>query len=599
MRIAPLKNELLINVEALVHTLNANTDSNSFRYRGPVPGNKRDRIAPVASELIIQNDPDVLVIGFEKNNPDARGFSNIMTELKDDEFARFIAQIPSLLRTTIQDALLKTPLELVDFDWVVAAAQADDAEKRAIKKAKLEAKARREAQEIAAKLCELQQLTVPKGSGYNQRLEHYIIRTQWLYAIALIARIDPIDLNTRKTEWHKWDVCEYLGDTILIKAIIYQAPIEVFTALFTAGAQPNTENASGFPLHLAISKIKSVNDATAIAIVICLLEHGADFNKADAAGNTALHLAAQHGNTDLMTCLKNKGANLSIRNTSEQTPYVLAARNANYASIMPMLTTGEAEEEKSDLIDFLILDGKIDMLFEFFPSGKFSLKADHKGRTVLHDLPDKEERNKHLERLLPRLALTSINAAIIDKYTKDEVTPLIISLFRPNAEAAKLLLQHGANPNIGQFNSKSALIFTIKENCPVLVEYLLNHGADPRQTDSCGNNALHTYLQMRCIPRNDSAIWDKLVTPETINAVNKDGNSPLHLILMSESPDTNLIKRLLMAGAKKNAYNNINLRPIDLLRKHPKYSFLRQKLGSAFDDAGDESVKEATAYCNP
>ena len=54
---------------------------------------------------------------------------------------------------------------------------------------------------------------------------------------------------------------------------------------------------------------------------------------------------------------------------------------------------------------------------------------------------------------------------------------LFIACYNSNTEAARVLLQHGANPNI-DFASVSPLGAAIEASCPAIVELLLEHGAD-------------------------------------------------------------------------------------------------------------------------
>jgi ankyrin repeat protein len=56
-----------------------------------------------------------------------------------------------------------------------------------------------------------------------------------------------------------------------------------------------------------------------------LLDHGADVNAQDADGDTALHGAAQTGNTGIMQRLLDKGAGPNVKNKQGGTPLMWAA----------------------------------------------------------------------------------------------------------------------------------------------------------------------------------------------------------------------------------------------------------------------------------
>jgi len=68
-----------------------------------------------------------------------------------------------------------------------------------------------------------------------------------------------------------------------------------------------------------------------------LLEHGADPNLTDIAGNTALHYAAVGSNTSIAEKLLLHHANLEVRNKDELTPFLLAV-----------------SENKQQMVEFLI-----------------------------------------------------------------------------------------------------------------------------------------------------------------------------------------------------------------------------------------------------
>jgi len=153
----------------------------------------------------------------------------------------------------------------------------------------------------------------------------------------------------------------YLGATPLLMAAKF-ADVEMLRSLLEAGADPAIALKSGTTPLLAAAGFGSagatrrgVNPLSAYATVSTadeekdtfeavklLLDHGADPNVADPAGNTALFGAVPKGFNSVVQLLADHGANLNAMNKRGQTPLKLTAsgggagrggRNANTGSL--------------------------------------------------------------------------------------------------------------------------------------------------------------------------------------------------------------------------------------------------------------------------
>src|SRR5574344_783862 len=67
-----------------------------------------------------------------------------------------------------------------------------------------------------------------------------------------------------------------------------------------------------------------------------------DINEKDAAGNTALHAAAETGDADLVTFLLLKGANATLVNDDGDTPLLIAVKKQKYSAAHALAETGAA-----------------------------------------------------------------------------------------------------------------------------------------------------------------------------------------------------------------------------------------------------------------
>ena len=83
---------------------------------------------------------------------------------------------------------------------------------------------------------------------------------------------------------------------------------------------------------------------------------------------------------------------------------------------------------------------------------------------------------------------------MIDALDIDGYSAFILALKENNLIAARILMEYGANLNIGAGCYGSPLNIAVLKSEPTLVLKLLNAGADPNITDSNKNNSLHLLL---------------------------------------------------------------------------------------------------------
>lgn len=113
------------------------------------------------------------------------------------------------------------------------------------------------------------------------------------------------------------------------------ADIEIVKLLLARGAKVKAQKGQqATALHRACegpfvcSQFRG--DPGRVRVVAALLKHGADPNAADRNGNTALHVAIEHGRGDLLPLLLEHGGDLSAKNKEGQTPLMLAKGLGNH-----------------------------------------------------------------------------------------------------------------------------------------------------------------------------------------------------------------------------------------------------------------------------
>eukprot|EP00193_Tetraselmis_chui_P007202 CAMPEP_0177751912 /NCGR_PEP_ID=MMETSP0491_2-20121128/637_1 /TAXON_ID=63592 /ORGANISM="Tetraselmis chuii, Strain PLY429" /LENGTH=428 /DNA_ID=CAMNT_0019267077 /DNA_START=145 /DNA_END=1431 /DNA_ORIENTATION=+ len=316
-------------------------------------------------------------------------------------------------------------------------------------------------------------------------------------------------------------------------------------------------------------------------------------------GQTALHIAALHGNVETVEVLLELGANANCRNQRETTPLHFAAgAKRNQQATVEALLKGGADPDARDAFGRQPYEGAEDEsvrrllggpdpnFFKFASEGKLEqLKALlTKGGSQLVDSVDREGKSAALcaaEHGQAQVLKLLIEHGI-DVNAQDETgnTPLHAAAGTGNSEIVNLLLEAKACPKIqnlrlnaytsGQWlshDTKGTLVPF--DQCPLhiaaeqgdteVAELLLKAGAKVSLTDFDGKTALHIALE-----ENDVEMVELLLAQEGVNVDegNADYDSPLHYL--ASRGRGRLIKRLVDLGAAVDKSNKEGWTPLHI-----------------------------------
>lgn len=255
--------------------------------------------------------------------------------------------------------------------------------------------------------------------------------------------------------------------------------------LIAAGANPNIPDALNMtPLHTAAAR----DDAGMIYTLVC--EGHAEINRVEnPAGYTALHTAVINKAGRALRALCDLGADPHQMDADRRTPLNIAGWNgfldaARYLmeDIPPEVDDGAALQSRTqalydalfydhaEVAEYLIASGKVDMNRTTY-GGEYVLQAALQGGKS--DMAEK------------------IIAAGADVNVRNPqgMSPLLLCATRNLVVPAVLLLQKGARPDFGPL-SAPPLHTAIEKDHPFMVTLLLDHGANPLQTDSFGRIAI-------------------------------------------------------------------------------------------------------------
>lgn len=317
---------------------------------------------------------------------------------------------------------------------------------------------------------------------------------------------------------------KYVYDTSLVRAVKISDPDRVRTLMY-ANVDVNEKNYAGItPLTIAAEKgnmeiIKMlVEDGKAIIndkssygvtpliaaaaagngeVVSYLVEHGADVSAKDDLGKTALIYAANIDNPKLVSNLiklDNKAVNLL--DNSGNTALIYSAQKGLIGNIKVLLANGvqidyrnpatglsalsaAAAEGHSDVIRLLVRTGKADVNI-----------SDLSGRTPIFYAV---EQNKP-DALRTLLSL----GANVNAQDNNGVTPLMRASAKNRQDCVDILLsQKGIDPNLKDFQDRTAIIYSVYADELAPAQALIKAGADMNVRDSANNTPLMSAVKAK------------------------------------------------------------------------------------------------------
>ncbi len=269
--------------------------------------------------------------------------------------------------------------------------------------------------------------------------------------------------------------------------------LEAVRLLLKAGARADAANRySVTPIALAAANGNA-------AIVEALIAAGADPNTTPPAGEPVVMTAARAGSVDTVRCLISHGADVNAHERWLGETALIWAAAANHADVVSLLVASGARlDDRSNPADF------------------------PRRQTGLVVLP-----RGHWTALMYAARQGALDAARVlvdagadlDLADPDGTTALVFAIINAHYDTAKLLVEHGADPNIGDSTGMAALYAAVdmstlpwmfgrnapdtadSTSCLEVIRLLLDYGADP-------NARLKTILMQRVHTTGDTALGE-------------------------------------------------------------------------------------------
>ena len=391
----------------------------------------------------------------------------------------------------------------------------------------------------------------------------------------------------------------------------YHGSVELTKILLDSGANPAAVNRNGStPLWLAAERGDT-------AVLEVLLEAGADANESLPLGRRPLMLAARSGVVDAVDILLEYGADPNASETQRGTTALMQAADQGHADVMRTLIASGADISTSSKAIFR--DGRtaalgkagdprdsvrrqvlaiiceqespdLDVLTELTRTGNDSGQlSDANGQAVANDSATLCGCNPNAIGICEgrRGGNNGFNRQSAREPDDGELTPLVYAARSGEIEAARVLLEAGADVNQTTRYGWSPLLAATQNQNYQMGKFLIEHGADVNIANKGGWNPLYLATDNRNMEGGDyptrtadmdSLDYIKLLLDTGANPNARmiessetrtvftnqwlDENGATPFLRASQSGDLPLMRMLLEYGADPHIYTNLGVTPL-------------------------------------
>ena len=159
--------------------------------------------------------------------------------------------------------------------------------------------------------------------------------------------------------------------------------------------------------------------------------------------------------------------------------------------------------------------------------------------------------------------------------SRDGMSPLHAAVQMGNIEIAQFLLEHGAKPNIRDFEKQTPLMMMDEDASSEMFDLLVRYGAKLNLLDKQKNNLLHHYAENG---DNPDVVRRLVISGVDVNAVNKEGRTPLMVAV--ENAGAELVRAMIESGANVNAVGKDGRGAVDLAANDSEIKSLLETYGA-------------------
>lgn len=400
-------------------------------------------------------------------------------------------------------------------------------------------------------------------------------------------------------------------NTPLHAAVIEERP-DVVALLLDEGASPlETNDDEQIPFVLALSSTPMIRDLFIVerfsdmsdddgngilhlavknsaspAVIEQIIEVGADPQKQNMVGRTAVHMAVENGRTDQLSILLGAGGNLFTKDIRGTTPILLAA-NTHPDVLVWMLEEktdngGFRDELGNTILHHLSEWGTVSAVNLALQSGATPSVRNGKGKTPLHLSVSRDNSD----------TVAALLRAGANPQSKDDLgnTPLHLIVANRQTDIGRALIRAGADTDARNSVGQTPLLVAVLSDGMMATTLLLNAGADARLTDENGSAPIHAAVRV------GSEEKVALLTHYNMDLTVRDGDgdTPLHIALRKNEYE--IAERLLFWNPTLFARNGRGKTPIEIMLGQGSEvvsRILTARIAALVDDTGNSIVHYA------
>lgn len=267
--------------------------------------------------------------------------------------------------------------------------------------------------------------------------------------------------------------------------------LETARMLLHAGANPGATTRLGG--HTPLLLASRMGHA---AVIDVLIKGGADPKSATANGSTALMLASASGSTDAVRILLAGGAEIDATEPSRQETALMFAAASDRVEVMKLLIARGASVTAATQV--------VDLKAQTDPEEEEFLRGQGRGRQAATPAASRGGRGgRGAEGAAgPQVAGLTRQFRFAELVsTRGGLTPLHFAVRQGFAQAAKVLLDSGADVNQLTGDHTSPLLMAIINGHFDLARQLLDRGANPRLASDNGVTPLYAVLNVQWAPK--------------------------------------------------------------------------------------------------
>ncbi|MBT1540059.1 ankyrin repeat domain-containing protein [Ralstonia solanacearum] len=387
------------------------------------------------------------------------------------------------------------------------------------------------------------------GRGYRPLMIADLHQSAWLHGpvavrkAALMNTSDPGQLKSLQPEavWtlirqHK-DPTGWLEDLSHPAVRRYREAEPAHDAFLIAHALLTIRKQSPRGQQMALLRALQQGEGTLAEQLCAVVDPGA---RADAAGNTALHYAGEHGFDRVLAELLPKSRSLDTRNARDETPLLVAARYGKSSAVHALVMAGacvgatNAENETA-----LFLAARIGDAASVGVLSRYANNLDDQGKSGKTALMAASENGR--EGVVTMLLGLG---AQVNKGDNNAMTPLIAACRGGHLGCVRALIKAGAKRNLYMSTDRStALIRATRGRHVECAQVLVNAGVDVNAFTRDGTTAL-----MAAIDAGHMALVRLLIPEAKLNQFDSHGATALMRAVARGNAEG--VSTLLQAGAK-------------------------------------------------